>query len=199
VQYVNDKNIVPRTAEVLQRQVAQYQMLSYAMKWTQPRNFTLHHVNSPAVLLHWRVLLSLICLITESQRKEWRKLGQGYTAPSLSEDSEEEERSEKAKTSQSQGAMPVKTTTRVELLPAYDSHFHYDRLKMKLRKDIPVKEILTLNIQPEPKVQVHLLGALMIFCDPHTYSDVIQGDSEFPAAVASETRCGFQFKNQAKG
>lgn len=89
--------------------------------------------------------------------------------------------------------MPVKTTTRVELLPAYDSHFHYDRLKMKLRRDIPVKEILTLNIQPEPKIQVHLLGALMIVCDPRTYPDVIQEDSDFLAAVGFHPRHAVDF------
>ena len=52
VYYVNSKKLVPKHTEILKRQIIQYQLFSYAMKWRQPDKFSLNPVNSPAVLIH---------------------------------------------------------------------------------------------------------------------------------------------------
>ena len=124
VRHVNENNLVPEKANILERQVIQYQLFSYSMRWRQPLAFNLHPVNSPAVLIHWRVLLVLISLISREERLQWRLTGQGYTAPPISDESDDEEEQPMSNPDPVSETVPVSRN----FPGAFDSHFHLDRL-----------------------------------------------------------------------
>lgn len=66
VMYVNQNLVVPSQCLIMDRTKTQMGDLSSIMGWWTPRDnsYTLHSLNSPAVLIHWRVMLALECQMT---------------------------------------------------------------------------------------------------------------------------------------
>ncbi|KAH3787777.1 hypothetical protein DPMN_165906 [Dreissena polymorpha] len=106
-----------------------------------PRQFVLSPANSPAVLIHWRVLSILAELQSSSQKTG--TIGYRYSIVHL----------------QSANSLPV----------AFDSHFHIDRLRNATQVPcMPVDELMKLG-QVEDHQIVRLVGGIGIFCDPNTF------------------------------
>lgn len=77
VRYVNQTFVVPSQCLIMHRTKTQMGDLSSIMGWWTPRDnsYTLHSLNSPAVLIHWRVMLALECQMTWDQQKKFRRMG----------------------------------------------------------------------------------------------------------------------------
>lgn len=77
VRYVNQTLAVPSQCPIMDRTRTQMGVLTRIMGWWAPRdnNYNLHPLNSPAVLIHWRVLLVLVCQMTRDQQRKFRKMG----------------------------------------------------------------------------------------------------------------------------
>ena len=194
--HVNENKLVPESAEILERQIIQLQLLSYEMRWRQPTEFSLHPVNSPAAVIHWRVLLSLISLLTRQQRQEWRMVGQGYTAPSISDESDDEPQPKQRVSQQIPETIPkTQQSLPADLPTAYDSHFHLDRLSYKVKRNysLTVDEVLRMPLNPLPQHPVNLLGGLMIYCDPQTYPEVVPSSSNFYSAIGFHPKHAVDF------
>ncbi|MCG8047547.1 MAG: TatD family hydrolase [Candidatus Thiodiazotropha endolucinida] len=106
-----------------------------------PEEFTLVPANSPAVLLHWRVLLVIVACLNDRDRQD---LVERYPI----------------------SAMWIEE----ESLPeGIDSHFHLDRTRRNLNKpDASVEEICK-TIRPDRDFRFKLTGGIAVFCDPGTY------------------------------
>ena len=77
VRYANQTLVVPSQCPIMDRTKTQMGNLSSIMGWWTPRDnsYTLHSLNSPAVLIHWRVMLALECQMTWDQQKKFRSMG----------------------------------------------------------------------------------------------------------------------------
>ncbi|KAH3713324.1 hypothetical protein DPMN_073114 [Dreissena polymorpha] len=108
-----------------------------------PQQFVLSPANSPAVLIHWRVLSLLAAILQPEDRDYWRSV---FPCPSDIQ-------------LQSVKSLPV----------AFDSHFHIDRLRNAAQAPcMPVDELMELG-QVEDHQLVRLVGGIGIFCDPNTF------------------------------
>ena len=125
VHYVNENGILPEQSTLLKRQIVQFQCLSIELAWRQPPDeFKLHPINSPAILIHWRILLNILPSLTSAQREEFRKIGASYKIPLLQESEETSEDSPKVRS-----AVSVKKT---ETIDVYDSHMHLRQIGAKI-------------------------------------------------------------------
>lgn len=105
-----------------------------------PQEFSVVPANSPAVLLHWRVLLVVFACLNDQDRRE---LISRYPAAA--------------------------TWIGDELPNAVDSHFHLDRSRRSFRSAGASVEDLCRMIQPDRDYRVQLTGGVIVFCDPSTY------------------------------
>ena len=104
-----------------------------------PEEFTLVPINSPAVLLHWGILLVIMAVLNDRDR---RQLSDRY---------------------------PVNPVWVSENLPdGFNSHFHLDRSRTALRRIATVEDLCRM-VQADPDYRFNLTGGVAIFCDPPTY------------------------------
>lgn len=106
-----------------------------------PEEFSVMPANSPAVLLHWRVLLVVFACLNDRDRQE---LIERY---------------------------PISATWMDEegLPEGFDSHFHLDRSRKVLNKpNASVKDICGM-VHPDRNFRFRLIGGVVVFCDPCTY------------------------------
>ena len=107
-----------------------------------PEDFTLVPANSPASLLHWRILLVIVACLSERDRQDLIT-----RHPPSSTWKEEEE----------------------DLPERIDSHFHLDRSRAALGKPRASVEDLCKQVRPYRQFRFKLTGEVIIFCDPKTY------------------------------
>ncbi|CAC5408225.1 tatD [Mytilus coruscus] len=83
VRYINSNNILPRNCTMMQRCQDQMRNLTAVMNWYPPAEdiYTMYPVNSPAVLMKWRILITLLSQLSPSRRAEFRRIGTGYVLP----------------------------------------------------------------------------------------------------------------------
>ena len=105
-----------------------------------PTEFTITPANSPAVLLHWRVLIVLFACLNDPDRQE---LIVCYL---------------------------VYATWIGDLSDGFYSHFHLDRSRWSLGVLEASVEDLCRMIKPDQDHSVRLTGGVAVFCDPGTYS-----------------------------
>ncbi|CAC5423195.1 tatD [Mytilus coruscus] len=57
--------------------------LTAVMKWYPPAQdiYTMYPVNSPAVVMQWRIRITLLALLSPSRRAEFRRIGTNYVLP----------------------------------------------------------------------------------------------------------------------
>jgi len=77
VRYVNQTLAIPSQCPIMDKTKTQMGDLPRIMGWWVPRDnsYNLHPLNSPAVLIHWRVLLALVCQMTWVQQRKFCRMG----------------------------------------------------------------------------------------------------------------------------
>ena len=140
----------PDTTEITLRQEIAMQEFCRFLKEPVPDKFVMEPCNSPAVLLHWKVLLSIAASLKEEERNYWKN---NFRAP------------EEAVVIEAQLGAPVRVTPE-----AFDAHFHLDRTlrDMKLPFHGSLEDILINDPVDEDK-KINLVGSVAIYCDPKTY------------------------------
>lgn len=142
VNFVNDLRQIRRGHyHVSIRQSRAMAAMCQLQDYEIPEEFSTAPVNSPAALLHWRVLLVIFACLNERDRLS---LVERY--PVTGTWSEEETRPE-----------------------AFDSHFHLDRSRNVLRRRNASVEELCEMVLPDREYAVRLTGGVVVFCDPSTY------------------------------
>ncbi|CAC5415891.1 tatD [Mytilus coruscus] len=83
VRYINSNNILPRNYTMMHRGQDQMRNLTAVMNWYPPAEdiYTMYPVNLPAVIMQWRVLITLLSQLSPSRRAEFRRIGTGYVLP----------------------------------------------------------------------------------------------------------------------
>ena len=163
--------------------------LCHDMGWPIPEQFTLRPINSPAVLVHWRVLQVLVGHLTEPQTSQFRRGDLGGIPPGtgarhvgLAQEHPQEISTPVASAPMSpQGISvtqvptgPAPSASREPRLEAYDSHFHLDRIQGKCHT-VPIPknsdEIVDCPTGPSPAPvhPVDIIGGVEVYCDPSTY------------------------------
>lgn len=161
--------------------------LSRSQGWEIPRaGFCLKPINSPACLMHWRILAGLLNLLSELQRSEFMRM---FKLRALSSTRKEEDVTV-ALVPAPKDSIPLpgpgassgvvaEVVPRTELafgqvsVDAIDSHMHQDRSSSVLWGGNPklrtIVEIMGRDVGCQPQVQVNLRGAVAVYCDPETY------------------------------
>ena len=67
------------------------------------------------------------------------------------------------------GAAPQPSPASPSVGPAFDAHFHLDRLRGKEKGNLSVDFIYKMNVSPRYKVYLKRGGGFMVFCDPEHY------------------------------
>ncbi|CAG2212398.1 unnamed protein product [Mytilus edulis] len=68
VNFLNEKSFVPRSTHVTGIQMQVHRTVCKEMGWTDYFRYSLRPVNSPACLLNWRVLTSVLHFLTPEQQ-----------------------------------------------------------------------------------------------------------------------------------
>lgn len=75
-------NILPRNWTMMKRCQDQMGNLTAVMNWYPPAEdiyiCTMYPANSPAVLMQWRILITLLSQLSPGRREEFRRIGTGY-------------------------------------------------------------------------------------------------------------------------
>ena len=58
----------------------QMENLTQAMNWFPPMDgvYTMYPVNHPSILIQWRILITLLSMVTHQPRAQFRRFGRGY-------------------------------------------------------------------------------------------------------------------------
>ena len=141
VQYVSDLRQIQRGHyTVLIQQARALTAMCEIQGYEVLKEFNIEPANSPAVLLHWRVLLVVFACLNDPDRQE---LIDHY---------------------------PISSEWIDDTLSwAIDSHFHLDRARSMLRSPGASVDDLCKLIQSDREYRVRLTGGVVIFCDPQTY------------------------------
>ncbi|CAG2255195.1 tatD [Mytilus edulis] len=85
VRYVNSNNILPRNCTMMQRCQDQMRNVTVVMNWYPPAEdiYTMYPVNSPAVLMQWRILITLLSQLSPARRAEFRRIGSDFVLPPM--------------------------------------------------------------------------------------------------------------------
>lgn len=75
VNYVNDKVQLPCKYPIIPRTQHQMGLLTRTLWWRRVEAYEMLPVNSPAVLIHWRILLALVGIMTPKNRSEFKSFG----------------------------------------------------------------------------------------------------------------------------
>ena len=190
VKKLNDSNVIPQTSEIHQTSEEMNAMCRYK-GWNVPDRFTLHPINSPAVLLHWRCLVALLLYLTGEQQVDWclkgriavdQPVAEGTSVscttmaecPSVSctipvEDVTEEEFSEMILIDEYKECESDENNNPDDL-HAFDSHFHLDRTSRKIFGSVKsIKEVLSCTSFGLPNLPGKLVGGVMVYSEPLTY------------------------------
>uniref|UniRef100_A0A8W8LSG1 Metallo-beta-lactamase domain-containing protein n=1 Tax=Magallana gigas TaxID=29159 RepID=A0A8W8LSG1_MAGGI len=73
--YVNDKVRLPCKYPIIPRTQHQMGLLTRTMWWSRVEAYEMLPVNSPAILIHWRILLALVGIMTPKNRSDFKSLG----------------------------------------------------------------------------------------------------------------------------
>jgi predicted SPOUT superfamily RNA methylase MTH1 len=75
VDYVNEKIPLPREYPIMPRTLNQMGQLTRTMRWPMVDTFQMSPVNSPAVLIHWRIMMAIVCTMSPEKRLEFKTWG----------------------------------------------------------------------------------------------------------------------------
>lgn len=75
VEHVNKEIKLPWEYPIMHRTLQQMGQLTRTMQWPKVEVFEMLPINFPAVMIHWRILLALICTMSADKRMEIKSLG----------------------------------------------------------------------------------------------------------------------------
>ena len=141
VEFVNALRLIMRDHYHVSKQQARAMTAMCHLQGDEvPTEFTITPANSPAVLLHWRVLIVLFACLNDPDRQEHVV------------------------------SYPVNATWIGDMPDGFDSHFHLDRSRWSFRAPEASVGYLCRMIKPDRNHSVRLTGGVAVFCDPGTYS-----------------------------
>ena len=139
VSYINLLNqIKPGEIDVSKVMVSNMKAICHHLDIGEPEFFSLSPVNSPAALFHWRVMVVVFGCMAEGARNHLVK-----------------------------AFSPTRSNLPLGLPQAFDSHFHLDRSKKKLKKT-SFHQVCEA-VRPDEGFEVQVMGGVTVFCDPDTY------------------------------
>ena len=184
--------------------------------WSIPKRFQVYpELNSPAVLLYWRVLVFLLDQLDDRREflrtydftGRWREPDPSETRSHLVERGVPEVPSSDVRVVCSDSERQISVTigarpdpeSLVPLLqnqgtafpPAFDSHFHLNRTARQLwegRGDVTLEDILQHPLTSCPKNTVELVGGVMVFCDPESGFTIPLMDGKWKIAIGVHPR-----------
>ena len=86
-----------------------------------------------------------------------------------------------------------------EILDAYDSHFHIDRIGSKLGRQLTLNGLLNLSTTPKASQKVSLKGGTLVYCDPATYPRSIVTTDGWATAIGFHPRHAMDFSDNVYG
>ena len=140
--------------------------------WKIPFNFTLHPVNSPAGLLHFRCISFLLLKIPSEQRKVFRSTGCVPDRHPSTSNRTPGTIKNRASHSSSFSANPNPSTSP----PAFDSHFHLDRTSQRIwgvtSGKYPQELIDYAMSENVPRLPVNVIGGVLNFSEPSNHTNI---------------------------
>ncbi|XP_060587423.1 uncharacterized protein LOC132742946 [Ruditapes philippinarum] len=184
--------IVPYNSHILVDDKYWMASVSRQQGWAEVE-YSLHPPNSPAVLMHWRVLAWLLQFLSSAQRTEFHDLTGTNLVKTLEEETSparEEPVLEKpapptrVEPVRNQPAFPAREEPVLEKpapptreepvrncnqVAAFDSHFHLDRTASWLQRNQDLEEILHVDIGGPPEFPLNVSGGVAVYCDPASF------------------------------
>ena len=141
VQYVNALHAFhPKEITISKSTVDSAKAVCELQGYQIPPVFYYAPINSPGMLVHWKIALQVLSCLEEKNRTNLRDLFPAIEEV-VSEDCPE----------------------------AFDSHFHLDRTAQRARRPIRDIVGICASIKPDDEFQVRVTGGVTVFCDPDTY------------------------------
>ncbi|KAK3093350.1 hypothetical protein FSP39_014347 [Pinctada imbricata] len=196
VSWMNRYGRIPGFAHLNNEHQDAYYEACRAMGERTPIKFTIHPVNSPAVLLFWRCMLALLMECSPEQVEQFPSFPEfdrlPEPEPSLPEAAVMEPAVDEAEESDlgdlimldevgdSGDDEPGFVEPQMANLPGvFDSHFHLDRTSMKIWQTAvghTVEDLLAYSSSREvdfkPSVKINLVGGVIVHSEPRTYPDI---------------------------
>ncbi|XP_052694624.1 uncharacterized protein LOC128172928 [Crassostrea angulata] len=181
---VNQASKIPSTIVLNPLHADYFRQACPFLEVDEPKQFTLHPVNSPAVLLFWRCIMVLLDKCTEFQQKEFVRFKSNPLIhstfppknPSLVlHGSDLELPSNLAECNLPDDSSGMEVAEHSELPAVFDSHFHLDRACKKIwgvEEGHTVEDLLKHSESDKPAVPVNVIGGIIVYSEPNTYPDV---------------------------
>ena len=211
VDYLNTAQLIPPEVELNVEHQDDIHKLCETEGWKNPGRFSLHPVNSPALLVHWRCLVALLLELPAEKQREWCLDGRIASRPPSSTGRDETPDVTEGGLGEAQGprvessddeleemivldqcsensASDVNNNDDDETPSAFDSHFHLDRTAYKLwgRHTSTVDELLRSSVRTgHPNLRILLVGGGAVYSEPNTYpkSSTLKGNMKLAMGV----------------
>lgn len=207
VDYLNCSNMIPSNTVLHNDTVTSMKRICAYQGWHEPSGgFKVSPLNSPAALVHWRCVLSLMSHMQPTQREELRVHGyvvsnnssaipygnigetnvntstdEEFTVIDVSYGSDQDDR---------QSAVEKQELAISDLNKAFDSHFHLDRTCSKIWKyyvpsEKTADDLLSYTYQSnrQPQLTVNIIGGVINYSEPSTHPELIQPNGFWGAAL----------------
>ncbi|XP_071081710.1 uncharacterized protein [Haliotis cracherodii] len=168
-QFVLRNSLVPKDTPLRGSCYGHIKELCNIKGWPLPLDSVNLSPDSPACLIHWRILVALLDVTSDGVRNHFRNFGNPLPLPGPSPSVQATQTAELP--GPSTRPTPSSAPPNPERLPrGFDTHFHSDRMRSRLHLDAatPLEEVLDKAGQPK-EVTINLQKALQIFCDPPTW------------------------------
>ena len=185
VNWVNHQQMIPEDAYVPETEGGWLSATCRMAHWQIPSSFSLHPVNSQALLFHWRVPIVVLTHVSSETRQEFRDGGWNEPSEELPADLTIVDSVGFGEETVPDIQRPVQQDTGSLRLVAWDSHFHLDRTSQKLfgHHRASVQDVITAEVGVQPKQPVNVVGGVMVYCDPEAYPTQIPKEKGFGAAI----------------
>lgn len=200
VNWVNRQKMIPDDAFVPETDEKWLSATCQIAHWRIPHKYSLHPVNSRALLFHWRVLVVMLNHVSEKLRLEFRN----------GEWNEDEQNTSVSYTTMDSvgfedDQLNIQTTSqhpvRSKNLPAWDSHFHLDRSSHKIfgHQDASLQEVIRAGVGVKPNFSVDVEGGVLVYCDPEHYPARVPKEKGFGVAIGVHPKKVAFFQNDQYG
>lgn len=158
-----DRHIAPY-CKIPEQTESKMRKMCEMLGWKKVDKFTLYPMNSPAILILWRPLITILEGLNDEQCRRFRDgdLSLG-SAKKRKVDRSEERR-----------------------LPAFDSHFHLDRTRLQLfgpTSNAEPEDLLEYKMKKPPAMPVNVVGGVIVFSEPWNYPKEFKFDSIWKVAI----------------
>ncbi|XP_062612696.1 uncharacterized protein LOC134274418 [Saccostrea cucullata] len=194
VQTVNRAGKIPPTISLNPLHSDLFRQACRFLEVQEPEKFTLHPVNSPAVLLFWRCIMVLLDKCNQSQQKyffHFKSVSEtsmpfcnpiSFNTPislNIQSDSELPSDLEEYPLPDGSTSDDMEVAEQGELPAVFDSHFHLDRSSKKIwgvNKGHTVEDVLHYSdsnfVSCKPSIPVRVVGGIIVYSEPETYPNI---------------------------